>query len=287
MHKKVIISFLTLVSFSLFSNDKIESRLTEVKKYLYEIENSYISELSFYERREAIKKMDKITSILDSLEPETTEQNRLEFKAFKDELKFKEFNKKFAAENLTDEDRVLFFKSEINSYLFSAKQLATLLTNFNNDESRLSALVISFSSVIDTYNSELLVNTFKTEIGIKGSLNYLNSNDGISIEINNKVDDEMMNTMVLADIIEKFDSEYPFDDQKTSFLETIIPHYHMTTEQVIVILKEYLNDDKRYECLKLLYPKVNDKNNSYIILDTFVFKSTKDKVSNYMKKSNG
>lgn len=96
-----------------------------------------------------------------------------------------------------------------------------------------------------------------------------------------------MKTNVLSDIIEKFDSEYPFDDQKTSFLETIIPHYHLTTEQVIVILQQYLNDDKRYECLELLYPKVNDKDNAYTLLDSFVFKSTKNKVSNYLKKNNG
>jgi len=76
----------------------------------------------------------------------------------------------------------------------------------------------------------------------------------------------------------------PFDDHRKGIIEMATQNSLFTSEQCKKILSIYNFDDRKIEVIKMLYPKVVDKQNFFIVLETMTFGSNKDKVNEIIKK---
>jgi len=75
-----------------------------------------------------------------------------------------------------------------------------------------------------------------------------------------------------------------FSDEKYSIVKEAASKNYFTSEQVLQILREFDFEDDRLKVAKLLYPKVVDPENFFIVYDAFTFSSSKRELRKWVEK---
>jgi hypothetical protein len=73
-----------------------------------------------------------------------------------------------------------------------------------------------------------------------------------------------------------------FDDEKLEFLAPVAHQSYFSSEQVRQILDKFLFDNNREEAAIILYPKVVDPVNWFVIYDTFTFSSNVNEIRDWL-----
>ncbi|MBN2611131.1 MAG: DUF4476 domain-containing protein [Bacteroidales bacterium] len=79
-------------------------------------------------------------------------------------------------------------------------------------------------------------------------------------------------------------SNAPFSDSKKQILAASAANHFFVIEQVIEVLDMLSFDDSKFEAIQILYPKVLDRENSYLLFNCLTFSSTKEKFDSYIRE---
>ncbi|NPB04660.1 MAG: DUF4476 domain-containing protein [Thermotogae bacterium] len=74
-----------------------------------------------------------------------------------------------------------------------------------------------------------------------------------------------------------------FSEDRLTIIEEAAEHNFFTSEQVFTILKHLVYDDERLKAAKILYPKVVDPENFYIVYRAFTYSSTREALKKWIK----
>ena len=74
-----------------------------------------------------------------------------------------------------------------------------------------------------------------------------------------------------------------FDDGKVSFIETFAANGRLNAEQARTLLKEFSFDGGRVKSAVVLYPRLTDPENFFLVLDTFSFDTSRNEVREKLK----
>jgi hypothetical protein len=69
----------------------------------------------------------------------------------------------------------------------------------------------------------------------------------------------------------------PFGDNKLAIVRTITQNNFFTVSQTIEVIKQLNMSDEKLNALEMMYPKVLDRANGYLIINEFTFNSDKEK----------
>lgn len=88
----------------------------------------------------------------------------------------------------------------------------------------------------------------------------------------------------VATMANKIESQ-TFPDEKLSRARMITKDYCFVSEQVLVVLDAFVFDDNKLTIAKELYHQTTDKSNYEIIIDSFVHKSHRDELMDYISQN--
>lgn len=77
--------------------------------------------------------------------------------------------------------------------------------------------------------------------------------------------------------------EEPFSDDQLRLLRTAADKHHFTVDQVLRILPVFTFEDDRVEAVRILWPKVLDKENGHRLYSAFTFSDSKEKVEQIIR----
>lgn len=78
----------------------------------------------------------------------------------------------------------------------------------------------------------------------------------------------------------------PFKSDKMSLIETAVRTSVFTAKQCRRLADLNTFDDDKIEMLQMLYPRVIDKQNFFMVIESLTFISSKDKINDFIKGSN-
>lgn len=76
-----------------------------------------------------------------------------------------------------------------------------------------------------------------------------------------------------------------FPDEKLSRARMVTKDYCFASEQVVVILDAFVFDDNKLTIAKELYHQTTDKSNYDIVVDSFVHKSDREELMDYISQN--
>ncbi len=94
---------------------------------------------------------------------------------------------------------------------------------------------------------------------------------------------EPMPPRAFASLLRMLEEE-PFPDEKYSIVREAASKNYFTSQQVLQILKEFVFEDDRLKVAKLLYPRVVDPENFFIVYEAFTFPSSKRELRKWVEK---
>lgn len=95
--------------------------------------------------------------------------------------------------------------------------------------------------------------------------------------------DNVMDTRAFAHFFNSM-KEAPFKSDRLNLLETALQTSYFTTKQCKMIVSTAHFDDDKVEMMQKLYPKVLDKQNFFMLLESLTFSSSKDKMTKFIKR---
>lgn len=87
---------------------------------------------------------------------------------------------------------------------------------------------------------------------------------------------QAVNPMDFKRMLESLKRE-PFGDNKLAIVKTISQTNFFTVAQTIEVMKQLTMPDEKITALEIMYPKVLDRANGYLIINEFTFNSDKEK----------
>lgn len=81
-----------------------------------------------------------------------------------------------------------------------------------------------------------------------------------------------------------YKEEGDFDNERVSIIESQIENSLFTSEQIRLLLNEFSFDSSRLEIAKRLFDKCVDRQNFFIVYDTFDFSSNKNELRKYVSR---
>ena len=92
----------------------------------------------------------------------------------------------------------------------------------------------------------------------------------------------VINNAAFNQFFNYYKREGGFDSERESIIESQMGNSLFTAEQISRLLKEFSFDSNRLEMAKRLYDKCVDRQNFFIVYDTFDFSSDKEKLRKYL-----
>jgi hypothetical protein len=311
MKKIILIMIIAMFGLALFADsnqrdfNSFGSEISEIKDVLQQIEDSYISSLGFWERRSAISKVDKIFKLLEDLEPYgNNQQLREENNALKEqvsvqEAKIAELEARLAAlssagDGMTeadfsqlliqlkkrgnfDDDRIAILNTVLPYKRVSVRQAAIVLAEFDHDDNRFAALEIMLVKISDRSNAYILINSFSfsrykekaQELLASGSAGtsdaYILSNQDFQLFYRPLMENGMN------------------DRKRITHVQNSLPFPMLTLEQTVRVLESFDSDEQRFVALRILYPKLAEKQHKYSILPVFDSAFRREAAKEYME----
>ena len=74
----------------------------------------------------------------------------------------------------------------------------------------------------------------------------------------------------------------PFKDDRIKLLNAALAGSDFTSAQCLQLTKLYTFDDDRMEIMKIMYPRIVDKEAFFTVINTLTFTSSKDKMNDFV-----
>lgn len=75
----------------------------------------------------------------------------------------------------------------------------------------------------------------------------------------------------------------PFKDDRIALINTALASSDFTSGQCLQLTKLYTFDDDRMEIMKMMYPRIVDKEAFFTVISTLTFSSNKDKMNEFVR----
>ena len=105
----------------------------------------------------------------------------------------------------------------------------------------------------------------------------------LAIKMGKEPRKEPMSPRAFASLLRMLE-EASFSDEKYSIVREAASKNYFTSQQVLQILKKFDFEDDRLKVAKLLYPRVVDPENFFIVYDAFTFSSSKRELRKWVEK---
>lgn len=98
----------------------------------------------------------------------------------------------------------------------------------------------------------------------------------------NAGDFRVMNPKLFNQFFDQVKNE-PFHSDRIKTIETALVTTYFTSAQCLRLVNLYSFDDEKVKLMKLMYPRIADKQAFFTVVDTLTFSSNKDEMNNFMK----
>lgn len=95
-------------------------------------------------------------------------------------------------------------------------------------------------------------------------------------------DARVMNQKLFNQFFDQVKNE-PFHSDRIKTIETALVTTYFTSAQCLRLVNLYSFDDEKVKLMKLMYPRIADKQAFFTVVDTLTFSSNKDEMNNFMK----
>ena len=93
--------------------------------------------------------------------------------------------------------------------------------------------------------------------------------------------DRVMNDQLFQTFYKEMKNE-PFKDDRMKLLNAALAGSDFTSAQCLQLTKLYTFDDDRMEIMKIMYPRIVDKEAFFTVINTLTFSSSKEKMKDFM-----
>lgn len=97
--------------------------------------------------------------------------------------------------------------------------------------------------------------------------------------------DRVMSDRLFQKFFDDFKNE-PFDKGRMNLLNAALANSDFTSEQCLQIVNFYTFDKERMKIMKLMYPRIVDKQAFFIIINTLTFPSSKEEMNKFVRDFN-
>ena len=91
----------------------------------------------------------------------------------------------------------------------------------------------------------------------------------------------VMNDQLFQTFYKEMKNE-PFKDDRMKLLNAALAGYDFTSAQCLQLTKLYTFDDDRMEIMKIMYPRIVDKEAFFTVINTLTFSSSKEKMKDFI-----
>jgi hypothetical protein len=91
----------------------------------------------------------------------------------------------------------------------------------------------------------------------------------------------VMNDQLFQTFYKEMKNE-PFKDDRMKLLNAALAGSDFTSAQCLQLTKLYTFDDDRMEIMKIMYPRIVDKEAFFTVINTLTFSSSKEKMKDFM-----
>ena len=93
--------------------------------------------------------------------------------------------------------------------------------------------------------------------------------------------DRVMNDQLFQTFYKEMKNE-PFKDDRMKLLNAALAGSDFTSAQCLQLTKLYTFDDDRMEIMKIMYPRIVDKEAFFTVINTLTFSSSKEKMKDFI-----
>lgn len=97
--------------------------------------------------------------------------------------------------------------------------------------------------------------------------------------------DRVMSDRLFRQFLEDLKKE-PFDQNRTTLITTALANSDFTSGQCLQIVETFTFDDGKMKVMKLMYPRIVDKQAFFTVLATLTFSSSKDAMNKFIREYN-
>ncbi|WP_291593117.1 DUF4476 domain-containing protein [Bacteroides sp.] len=94
--------------------------------------------------------------------------------------------------------------------------------------------------------------------------------------------DRVMNNQLFNTFLNNVKKE-PFKDDRMTLINTALASSDFTSSQCLQLTKLYTFDDDRMEIMKMMYPRIVDKEAFFTVIATLTFSSNKDEMNEFVQ----
>lgn len=94
--------------------------------------------------------------------------------------------------------------------------------------------------------------------------------------------DRVMDDRLFSDFLTRVKKE-PFSDNKMKLIETALVNSYFTCSQCLSLAKLYTFDDDRMKIMKMMYPRIVDREGFFVLIDSLTFSSNKDEMNDFVR----
>ena len=97
--------------------------------------------------------------------------------------------------------------------------------------------------------------------------------------------DSQYDRVMSEQLFKKFLSEVkkePFKDDRMEMIKTALAGSDFTSGQCLELTRLYTFDDDRMEIMKIMYPRIVDKEAFFTVINTLTFSSSKEKMKDFI-----
>ena len=95
-------------------------------------------------------------------------------------------------------------------------------------------------------------------------------------------DDRVMNSQLFNTFLNSV-KKVPFKDDRMTLINTALASSDFTSGQCLQLTKLYTFDDDRMEIMKMMYPRIVDKEAFFTVIATLTFSSNKDEMNKFVQ----
>ncbi|GAE85445.1 DUF4476 domain-containing protein [Bacteroides reticulotermitis] len=94
--------------------------------------------------------------------------------------------------------------------------------------------------------------------------------------------DRVMDDRLFSDFLTRVKKE-PFSDNRMKLIETALVNSYFTCGQCLSLVKLYTFDDDKMKIMKMIYPRIVDREGFFTLIDSLTFSSNKDEMNDFVK----
>ena len=97
---------------------------------------------------------------------------------------------------------------------------------------------------------------------------------GYDVEMNRAEFDRFLRTV----------KDKPFDSDRNKLIETTLVSTGFTSDQCLQLVKLFSFDSEKIKLMQAMYPRIVDKPNFYLVIESLTFQSDKNKMNEFVRK---